>query len=607
LKWKIFKGERRQEMGMEKIFVGGEFLINDISHEDVFTPEDFSEEHRMIYETAKDFIQKEVLPQMDKIEHKDHEVVLSLLRKAGELGLLGTDVPEEYGGLGLDKVSTTVVGEAMGTGGSFSVVYGAHTGIGTLPIVYFGNEEQKKKYLPKLASGEWCAAYCLTEPNAGSDALNAKTRAVLSEDGKYYILNGEKMFITNAGWASSFVVYAKVDGEHFTGFIVEKDFPGVSTGKEEEKMGVKGSSTRPVIFQDARVPVENVLFEIGKGHKIAFNILNLGRWKLGAMTTGGCKGCVTEAVRYAKNRIQFKVPIASFGMIKEKLAEMAIRTYMAESMMYRLAGMFDARLNALPPEAKKSGQENAKAIEEYAAECSITKVYGSETLDYCVDEYVQILGGYGYCAEYPAERYYRDARINRIWEGTNEINRLLIPGTLMRRAMQGRLALLQAAQGVVDEIMGYSPLAVELPDTPLAYQEHMVMMMKKLALMASGVAAQKFGQALMKEQEILARIADMVIEIFAMESGLLRTKKVIETKGEDKARCHIAAVKAYVDQTVPRMERWAKEIVARCEEGDTLRTQLALVKKIARMNPMDVIGEKRTVADRIIELEAYPF
>jgi len=607
LKWKIFKGERRQEMGMEKIFVGGEFLINDISHEDVFTPEDFSEEHRMIYETAKDFIQKEVLSQMDKIEHKDHEVVLSLLRKAGELGLLGTDVPEEYGGLGLDKVSTTVVGEAMGTGGSFSVVYGAHTGIGTLPIVYFGNEEQKKKYLPKLASGEWCAAYCLTEPNAGSDALNAKTRAVLSEDGKYYILNGEKMFITNAGWASSFVVYAKVDGEHFTGFIVEKDFPGVSTGKEEEKMGVKGSSTRPVIFQDARVPVENVLFEIGKGHKIAFNILNLGRWKLGAMTTGGCKGCVTEAVRYAKNRIQFKVPIASFGMIKEKLAEMAIRTYMAESMMYRLAGMFDARLNALPPEAKKSGQENAKAIEEYAAECSITKVYGSETLDYCVDEYVQILGGYGYCAEYPAERYYRDARINRIWEGTNEINRLLIPGTLMRRAMQGRLALLQAAQGVVDEIMGYSPLAVELPDTPLAYQEHMVRMMKKLALMASGVAAQKFGQALMKEQEILARIADMVIEIFAMESGLLRTKKVIETKGEDKARCHIAAVKAYVDQTVPRMERWAKEIVARCEEGDTLRTQLALVKKIARMNPMDVIGEKRTVADRIIELEAYPF
>lgn len=594
-------------MGTEKTFVGGEFLINDISFEDVFTPEDFTEEHRMIYETAKDFVQKEVLPNIERIEHKDHELVLALLRKAGELGLLGTDVPEEYGGLGLDKVSTTVVGEAMGTAGSFSVVYGAHTGIGTLPIVFFGNEEQKKKYLPKLASGEWCAAYCLTEPNAGSDALNAKTKAVLSEDGKYYILNGEKIFITNAGWASSFVVYAKVDGEHFTGFIVEKDFPGVSTGKEEEKMGVKGSSTRPVILQDAKVPVENVLFEIGKGHKIAFNILNLGRWKLGAMTTGGCKGCVTEAVRYAKNRIQFKVPIASFGMIKEKLAEMAIRTYMSESMMYRLAGMFDARLNALDPEAKKSGQENAKAIEEYAAECSIAKVYGSETLDYCVDEYVQILGGYGFCAEYPAERYYRDARINRIWEGTNEINRLLIPGTLMRRAMQGRLALLQAAQAVGDFIMGYSPLALELPDEPLAYQAHMIKMMKKLSLMVSGLAAQKFGQGLTKEQEILARIADMLIEIFAMESGLLRTQKIIASKGEEKAKYQIAAVKAYVDQAVPRMEQWAKQIVARVEEGDTQRAQLAAVKKLARINPIDLIATKREIADRIIDLESYPF
>ncbi|MFN3534267.1 MAG: acyl-CoA dehydrogenase family protein, partial [Desulfatiglandales bacterium] len=587
-------------MGNEKIFVGGEFLISDINYEDVFTPEDFTDEHKMIYETARDFVQKEVLPNIDRLEHKDHELVLSLLRKAGELGLLGTDVPEEYGGLGLDKVSTTVVGEAMGTAGSFSVVYGAHTGIGTLPIVFFGNEEQKKKYLPKLASGEWCAAYCLTEPNAGSDALNARTRASLSEDGKYYILNGEKMFITNAGWASSFVVYAKVDGEHFTGFIVEKDFPGVSTGKEEEKMGVKGSSTRPVIFQDAKVPVENVLYEIGKGHKIAFNILNLGRWKLGAMTTGGCKGCVTEAVRYAKNRIQFKVPIASFGMIKEKLAEMAIRTYMSESMMYRLAGMFDARLQSLDPEAKKSGQENAKAIEEYAAECSIAKVYGSETLDFCVDEYVQILGGYGFCAEYPAERYYRDSRINRIWEGTNEINRLLIPGTLMRRAMQGRLALLQAAQSVADFIMGYSPLAVELPEEPLAYQAHMVGMMKKLTLMVSGLAAQKFGQGLTKEQEILARIADMVIEIFAMESGLLRTKKIVANRGEDKARYQIAATVAYVDQTVPKIEQWARQIVARVEEGDTLRAQLAAVKKLSRINPSDLIALKRQVADRII-------
>jgi alkylation response protein AidB-like acyl-CoA dehydrogenase len=384
----------------------------------------------------------------------------------------------------------------MGNAGSFSVVYGAHTGIGTLPIVYFGNEEQKAKYLPKLASGEWCGAYCLTEAGAGSDALNARTKAVLSEDGKYYILNGEKMFITNAGWASTFIVYAKVDGEEFTGFIVEKDFSGVSTGAEEKKLGVHGSSTRPVILEDAKIPVENVMYEVGKGHKIAFNILNIGRWKLGASAVGGCKRCLTEAVKYANGRLQFKVPISSFGMIKTKFADMAVRTYMSDSMMYRLAGMFDDKLALLDAEAKKSGSENAKAIEEYAAECSITKVYGSEALEFCVDEYVQILGGYGFCAEYPAERLYRDSRINRIWEGTNEINRMLVPGTMMKRAMQGRLNLLQAAQGIAGELMTYSPLSVELPDTPLALQEHMVKMSKKLALMVAGVAAQKFGAKL---------------------------------------------------------------------------------------------------------------
>lgn len=377
-------------MGDNRIFAGGEFLITDVAPEEVFTPEDFTDEHKMIFETAKAFIEKEIQPNVDKLEEKDHELVLSLLGKAGELGLLGTDVPEEYDGLGLDKVSTTIVAEAMGTAAAFGTVWGAHTGIGTLPIVYFGNEEQKQKYLPKLASGEWCGAYCLTESGAGTDALNAKTKAVLSEDGKYYILNGEKMFITNAGWASSFIVYAKVDGEQFTGFIVEKDFPGVSTGKEEEKMGMHGSSTRPVILEDAQVPVENVLFEIGQGHKIAFNSLNIGRWKLGASAVGGCKGCVREAVKYANGRIQFKVPISSFGMIKTKLANMAIRTYMSDSIMYRLAGMFDDKLVTLDSQAKKSGAEKIKVIEEYAPECSITKVYGSEVLDYCVDEYVQI-------------------------------------------------------------------------------------------------------------------------------------------------------------------------------------------------------------------------
>ena len=591
----------------EKIFKGGEFLITDVAPAEVFTPEDFSDEHKMIYETAKDFVAKEIQPNIDRLEEKDHELVLSLLAKAGELGLLGTDVPEAYGGLGLDKVSSTVVGETMGTAGSFTVVYGAHTGIGTLPIVYFGNEEQKKKYLPKLASGEWCASYCLTEAGAGSDALNAKTKAVLSEDGEYYILNGEKMFITNAGWSTSFVVYAKVNGEDFTGFIVEKDFPGFSTGKEEEKMGCHGSSTRPVIFEDAKVPVENVLFEIGKGHKIAFNILNIGRWKLGAMAMGGCKGCVTEAVKYANGRVQFKVPISSFGMIQEKLANMAVRTYMSESMMYRLAGMFDDKLGALDADAKSSGAENAAAIEEYAAECSITKVYGSECLDYCTDEYVQILGGYGFCAEYPAERYYRDSRINRIWEGTNEINRMLVPGTMMRRAMQGKLALLPAAQAIAGELMSYSPLSVQLPDTPLALQEHMVKMSKKIALMVAGVAAQKFQQNLVKEQEILARIADIVIEIFAIESGLLRTLKLIESAGEEKAKYQIAATKVYVDEIVPRIELWAKQALAYVEQGDMLRTQLAGVKKLARYQPIDAVSLRREIAGRAIDLESYPF
>jgi len=594
-------------MADRKIFSGGEFLITEVAPEDVFTPEDFTDEHKMIFETAKGFVSKEIQPNIDRLEEKDHDLVLGLLAKAGELGLMGTDVPEEYGGLELDKVSTTVVGEAMGTAGVFSVVYGAHTGIGTLPIVYFGNEEQKKKYLPKLASGEWCGAYCLTEAGAGSDALNAKTRAVLSEDGKYYRLNGEKMFITNAGWASSFIVYAKVDGKDFTGFIVEKDFPGVSTGAEEKKMGIHGSSTRSVILEDARVPVENVMFEIGKGHKIAFNALNFGRWKLGAITVGGCKACVTEAAKYANGRIQFKVPISSFGMIKTKLANMAVRTYMSESIMYRLAGMFDNRLGMLDEEAKKSGSENAKAIEEYAAECSIAKVYGSEVLDYCVDEHVQILGGYGFCAEYPAERAYRDARINRIWEGTNEINRMLVPGTMIRRAMEGRLDLLTAAQAVAGEIIAYSPLAVQLPDTPLALQEHMVKMSKKIALVVAGVTAQKLGQDLVKEQEILAKIADIVIEVFSMESGLLRTLKMITREGKEKAGYQIAAVKVYMDEMIPTIEMWARQILAYVEEGDMLRTQLAGVKKLARYQPVDAVSLNRAVADRVIELESYPF
>lgn len=589
-----------------KIFVGGEFLVSDVEPNDVFTPEDFTEEHRMIRDTSREFTKNDVEPRIDEIDQKNYALNQELLAQAGELGLLGTDVPEAYGGLGLDKVSTTIVTEYMGSGGSWSGVHGAHTGIGTLPIVYFGSEEQKKKYLPKLASGEWCGAYCLTEAGSGSDALAAKCKAVLSEDKKHYILNGEKVFITNAAHASTFIVYAKVDGDKFTGFILEKDTPGLSIGKEEHKLGMLGTSTCPVILEDAKVPVENVLFEVGKGHKIAFNALNFGRWKLGAGAVGGAKGCLAETVQYANQRVQFGQPIAQFGLIKEKIANMTVETYMAESMMYRLAGMFDDKLDTLDDTAKKDGEQNAKAIEEYAVECSIAKVYGSEMLDRVVDEAVQIHGGYGYIAEYPAERHYRDSRINRIWEGSNEINRLLIPGTLVKRAMQGRLKLMEAAQSIPKELMTYSPLSVKLPDTPLAVQAHMVKMGKKLALMVAGVAAQKFQMALDKEQEVLGLIADMVIDLFAMESGLLRAQKVLEAQGEAKASAHIAAVKIFVDDAMPRLETNAKKVVAYAEDGDMLRTQLAGIKKLARYQVINTVELRRQIADLVIERENYP-
>ncbi len=594
-------------MAEKKVFAGGEFLITNAAPEDVFVPEDFNEDQEMIRDATREFVKKKILPVMDRLEAKDDELMLKLHAEAGELDLLATDVPEKYEGLGLDKVSTTIIADELGMSGPFSALHGAHSGIGTLPIVYFGTEEQKKKYLPKLASGEWVGSYCLTETGAGSDAMNGKTKAVLSEDGTHYILNGSKQFITNAGYANVFTVYAKVDGDKFSGFIVEKDFEGVTVGPEERKMGGHGNSTCPVILEDVKVPVENLLYEVGKGHKIAFNILNLGRWKLGAGAAGGCKGSLVNAVKYANERVQFGKPISSFGMIKKKLADMAIRAYVSESIMYRLAGMFDDKLATLDETQKASGAENAKAIEEYAVECSISKVLGSEMLDFCVDEYVQILGGYGYCADYPAERMYRDARINRIWEGSNEINRLLIPGTLMKRALQGRLNLLGAAKAVAKDLMSYSPLAVKLPDTPLALQSHMVGMSKKLALMAAGVAAQKFGEKLVKEQEVLEILADIIMEIFAMESALLRAEKMIAKKGDTACAHYIAAVKIYVDGVIPKIETLAKQMLAYVEEGDMLRTQLAAVKKMARYQPIDTVTLRRTIADKLIEMEDYPF
>ncbi|MEW5725347.1 MAG: acyl-CoA dehydrogenase family protein [Thermodesulfobacteriota bacterium] len=586
---------------------GGGFLIEKIAPDQVTTPEDMSEEHRMILQTTWDFVEKEIFPHKEKMEKKDKAFITNLLKMAGELGLNSTDIPEAYGGLGLDKVATAVVCEPIGASGSFATTHGAHTGIGTLPIVFFGTEEQKRKYLPGLATGETIGAYALTEPSAGSDAMGGcKTKAVLSEDGRHYILNGQKIFITNAAWAHTIVTYAKVDGENFTSFIVERGFPGVSVGPEEPKLGIRGSSTCSVIFEDARVPVENVLHEIGKGHQVAFNILNVGRYKLAAATVGGCKATLKMAVAYAKVREQFGQPICQFGAIKEKLANMAILTYLNESMVHRTAGLFEGILSTIPEDDPQYGHKTAQAIHEYAIECSIDKVFGSEAVAYCVDECLQIHGGYGFIEEYDAERAYRDARIIRIYEGTNEINRLIVLGELMGRAMKNRLPLLDAAMKLLEEIMDTSPAKVELSDEPLAYQEHVIEQAKKAALMVASAAANKYGLELTKEQEVVTRISDMVIQVFALETGLLRAKKVIQEKGEEAARYHVDLVKAGVEDALPRIEAWAKAALAHVEPGEGLAGQLAALRKFTRYEPIDAITLKRTIADRVIQLGGYP-
>lgn len=594
-------------MKKRKIFAGGEFLITDTEPDDVFILEEMTKEHKMIFDAATDFAKKEILQNVEKIEEKSEEISRSLLEMAGELGLNGTDIPEEYGGEEMDKISTCLVTEALAVVASFAVTYGAHTGIGTLPIVYFGTEEQKKKYLPKLATGEWLAAYCLTESCAGSDALSIQTTATLSDDGKYYLLNGEKIFITNGAWADIYILYAKIDGEKFTGFIIERGFPGLSHGAEEKKMGINGSSTTSIILKDCKVPVENVLFEIGQGHKIAFNVLNIGRYKLSASTVGGSKNIIAEAAKYANMREQFGKKISSFGMIKNKLADMSILTYMAESLTYRLAAAIDDKLNTLDDEAKKQGKENAKAIQEYAIECSIAKIFGSESVDFCVDELVQIFGGNGYIAEFPAERLYRDVRINRIFEGTNEINRLLVPGTLVKRAMQNRLPILDTLQTLGEEVKAYSPELLKLDETPLAMQDHMVKMCKKITLMTAGMAVNKLLAALENEQEVMELLADMINEIYVMESGLLRARKLVTQKGKKKGEYHIAAVKVYINDTIPKIVHWAKQIFVFVEEGDALGAQLSLIDKLATYQPINTIELRRLIADKVIKGKRYPF
>jgi alkylation response protein AidB-like acyl-CoA dehydrogenase len=599
-------------MEKRKVFAGGEFLIADVVPEHVFVPEEMTKEHQMIYDAAMDFVKKEIQPNLDRIEEKDEAYARSLFKTAGELGLNSTDIPEAYGGEGMDKISTCLVTEAVASaaGASFAVAHGAHTGIGTLPIVYFGTEDQKKRYLEKLATGEWIAAYCLTEPNAGSDALNAQTTATLSEDGTHYLLNGEKIYITNGAWADLFIVYAKVDGEKFTGFIVERTFPGVSHGAEEKKLGIKGSSTTSVIFKDCRVPVENVLFEVGQGHKIAFNVLNIGRYKLGASVVGGCKLAVAEAAKYATLREQFGKKICSFGMIKNKLADMSIKAYIAESMVYRMSAALDDILSARTPEEVQDPAVNARTIEEYVVECSIAKVFGSETLDFCADELVQIYGGNGYTAEYPAERMYRDARINRIFEGTNEINRLLIAATLFKRAMKGRLAIMEAVQQVQERLTQGSPEGAGTPGpdpAPLALQNHYIKASKKIFLLAAGVAANQLMMQLEEEQEVVALLADMVMEIYAMESGLLRALKVLQIKGGTAGDYPAAAVKIYVNDTMPGILSRAKQVAAFVEKKDQLARLYAAIDTLAGYQPLDTIPLRRFIADKVIKGKKYPF
>lgn len=582
---------------------GGSFLIEDVEASSVFTPEDYTDEQKMIAKTTEDYVINEVVPEVEHIENHEFDRSVKLLKKAGDLGLLGADVPEEYGGLGLDKVSSALIAEKMSRAGGFSITHGAHVGIGSLPIVLFGNEDQKQKYLPLLATGEKIAAYALTEPGSGSDALGAKTTAKLNEAGTHYVLNGEKQWITNAGFADVFVVYAKIDGEHFSTFIVERDFSGVSVGAEEKKMGIKSSSTRTLILEDAQVPVENLLGEAGKGHVIAFNILNIGRYKLGVGTVGASKRALELAVKYTNERKQFNTPISSFNLTKEKLATMGAKLYATESSVYRTVGLFEDRMSQLSDEEIKDGKEVAKSIAEYAIECSLNKVFGTESLDYIADEAVQLHGGYGFMQEYEVERIYRDSRINRIFEGTNEINRLLVPGTYLRKAMKGELPLLQKAQALQEELMSMMP--EEISDEPLKQEEYLVKNAKKIGLLAAGLAAQKYGKALEAEQEVLVNIADIVSLAYAMESSLLRTQKAVEKSGLEKNQQKVLYTQIFCQEAFNEIEQHAKETLIAAESGDSLRMMLSALRKFTRFTPVNLIPVKREAAAKLIDAEKF--
>jgi len=583
---------------------GGSFLIEECPLDNVFTPEDFTEQHNLIGQTAEEFALNEIVPNIEKMEHKDFALLRELVKKAGDLGLSAVDTPEAYGGLQMDKVTSAIIADRLARYGGFSATWGAHTCIGTLPIVYFGTEEQKKKYLPKLASGEMIGAYALSESSSASDALNCRARAELSKDGKYYILNGEKMWITNAGFADLFTVFAKVNGEKFTAFLIERNFPGFSVGAEEHKMGIRGSSTCPLILTDCQVPVENVLGEIGKGHHIAFNVLNVGRFKLGAGSVGASRYCLEGAIAYAKQRKAFGKVIADFGLIREKLANMAVGIFTGESMAYRTVGMMDAAISGL--EHAHSGDMSAvrKVIDEYAIECSILKVWGSELIDYVVDEMVQIYGGYGFVEEYPAELAYRDSRVNRIFEGTNEINRLVITGFLLKRAMSGQLPLMPAIKKLMDEVLS-GPSADDGADGGFVEERKLVASGKKLGLFAAGIASQKYMQAIQDQQEIMGTIADMAIESYAMESAVLRAQKLAARNGEAESGLAIAMTRVYLVGAFEKIESAARKIVAAVSEGDMLRSQMAIVRRLGKHEPFNTVALRQKIAQRLIEAGKY--
>lgn len=591
----------------KKVLSGGSFLISNPSPAECFFPEDFTEEHRQIGQTTTEFAANEIVPVSDAIEAKDFAVTRRLIKEASELGLTSVDIPEEYGGLEMDKVTSAIIADNIAKQGSFSVSFSAHVGIGTLPIVWYGTEEQKKKYLPKLANGEFIGAYALSESSSGSDALNAHTRAVLSDDGQSYILNGEKMWITNGGFADLFTIFAKCDvkegkdagKERLTAFLVERGTPGFTVGKEEHKLGIRGSSTCPLLLKDCRIPASNLLGEVGKGHHIAFNILNVGRYKLGAAAVGGARMSLGNGIRYAKERKAFGKPIAEFGMIQEKLADCAVGVFVGEAISYRTIGMIDAALREIDKHDMAAIQ---KTIEDYAVECSICKVWGSEMLDHVVDEVLQIYGGYGYVEDYPAERAYRDSRINRIFEGTNEINRLIITGWLMKSAMAGKLALMPAIKQLMDEVIA-GPLEREEHQGPLQEQYALLTNAKKLTLFAAGAATQKYMQQLADQQEVMGAIADMVIEVYAVESAILRAEKAVQ-KGTAEVSTAMAAI--YAEVAMEKIELAARRILAAVAEGDMLRTQMAILRRLAKHDPADTIGLRRQVAQHAIRAGKYP-